>query len=103
MQGGRREVWQRFRRDRRAFACLCILGAEAACVLLLPLNMEPLAYCSSVVLSACPAAGITGVFAQMFRRDTSTAARVVTLSTLLCVVTLPVFAMISEQISGLTL
>ena len=73
------------------------------CVLLLPLHMEPLAYCSCVVLSACPAAGITGVFAQMFRRDTSTAARVVTLSTLLCVVTLPVFAVISEQISGLTL
>ena len=59
MQGGRREVWQRFRRDRRAFACLCILGAEAACVLLLPLLLGLDPYTSDLTAGfwAPPSAG----------------------------------------------
>ncbi len=70
-------------------------------VLLLPLNMDPLSYCACVILSACPTAGITSMFAQMFKRDESTAAQMVTLSTLLSIITLPIFAVIARQISGL--
>lgn len=70
-------------------------------VLLLPLNLSPLSYCACVVLSACPTAGITSMFAQIYKRDESTAAQMITLSTLLSIITLPVFAVIARQISGL--
>ena len=70
-------------------------------LLLLPLKLEPLSYCACVVLSACPTAGITSMFAQMYRRDEATAAQMVTLSTLLSIITLPIFAVIARQISGL--
>ena len=70
-------------------------------VMLLPLNMDPLSYCASVVLSACPTAGVTSMFAQMFHRDETTAARMVTLSTLLSILTLPIFAVLARRISGL--
>ena len=69
--------------------------------LLLPLKLSPLSYCACVVLSACPTAGITSMFAQMFKRDEATAAQMVTLSTLLSIITLPIFAVIARQISGL--
>lgn len=70
--------------------------------LLLPLKLSPLSYCACVILSACPTAGVTSMFAQMFRRDETTAAQMVTLSTLLSVITLPIFAVIARSISGLT-
>ncbi len=70
-------------------------------LLLLPLQLEPLSYCACVVLSACPTAGVTSMFAQMFRRDETTAAQMVTLSTLLSVLTLPVFAVLARTIAGL--
>jgi hypothetical protein len=54
-----------------------------------------------VVLSACPTAGVTAMFAQMFHRDEETAAQMVTLSTLLSIVTLPIFAVLARQIAGL--
>ncbi len=71
------------------------------CVVLLPLKLEPISYCACVVLAACPTAGTTSMFAQMFKRDVETAAQMVTLSTLLSVVTLPVFAVLARQIAGL--
>lgn len=70
-------------------------------LLLLPLNLSPLSYCACVVLAACPTAGITSMFAQMFKRDEETAAQMVTLSTLLSILTLPIFAVVARQISGL--
>lgn len=71
------------------------------CLLLLPLKLEPLSYCACVVLAACPTAGVTAMFSQMFKRDEETAAQMVTLSTLLSIITLPVFAVLARQISGL--
>ena len=83
-------------------AAVKLLAVPAiTCVLLLPLHLEPLSYCACVVLSACPTAGATAMFAQMFHRDTETAAQMVTLSTLLSILTLPVFAVLARQISGL--
>lgn len=86
-----------------ASALKLIIAPAVMCVVLLPLHLPPMAYCASVLLCACPAAGITGVFAQLYGRDTATGARVVTLSTLLCIITLPVFAVLSGHISGLAL
>ncbi len=83
-------------------AAIKLLFAPAiTMVLLLPLNMDPLSYCACVILAACPTAGITAMFAQMFKRDESTAAQMITLSTLLSIITLPVFAVLARQISGL--
>ena len=65
-------------------------------LLLLPFSLSPLLYCTCVVLAATPTAGITGIFAQKFGQDTALAAQLITLSTLLCVVTLPVFAVLSQ-------
>lgn len=79
-----------------------IVVPAVICVVLLPLNMEPLSYCACVVMAACPTAGTTSMFAQMFGRDTETAAHMVALSTLLSVITLPVFAVLARQISGLS-
>ncbi len=69
-------------------------------LLLIPLHLDPLSYCACVVLSACPTAGITSMFAQMYKRDESTAAQMITLSTLLSIVTLPVFAVLARRIAG---
>ncbi|MCD8004883.1 MAG: AEC family transporter [Oscillospiraceae bacterium] len=78
-----------------------ILAPALTCVLLLPLNLSPLAYCAVVVLAACPTAGMTSMFSQRFHRDESTAAQMVTLSTLLSLLTLPVFAVLARTIAGL--
>lgn len=64
-------------------------------VLLLPFRLNSLTYQTLVLLSACPTAGVTGIFAQQFRRDTATAAQMITLSTLLSILTLPVIALIA--------
>lgn len=65
---------------------------------LLPLRLTPLLYCTCVVLAAAPVAGTTGIFAQRFGRDTSTAAQFITLSTLLSIVTLPLFAVLAQAL-----
>ena len=70
-------------------------------VVLLPLQLEPISYCACVVLAACPTAGTTSMLAQMFQRDTKTSAQMVTLTTLLSVITLPVFAVLARSIAGL--
>lgn len=78
-----------------------IVVPAVVCVVLLPLKLEPLSYCACVVLAACPTAGTTSMFAQMFKRDVETAAQMVTLSTLLSVITLPVFAVLARQLAGM--
>lgn len=83
-------------------AAIKLIFAPAITVLLLmPLKLPPLSYCACVVLTACPTAGVTSMFAQKFGRDETTAAQMVTLSTLLSILTLPVFAVIARNISGL--
>lgn len=79
-----------------------LLVPALTALILLPLQLEPISYCACVVLAACPTAGATAMFAQMFGRDQDTAAQMITLSTLLSVVTLPVFAVAAQMVSGLT-
>lgn len=78
---------------------LVVLPALTA-LLLLPFHQEALVYCTLVILSGCPTAGITGMFAQQFRRDSGAAAQAVTLSTLLSIVTLPILATAARALAG---
>jgi len=48
------------------------------------------------ILSAAPCAGMTSIFAQRYGRDTATAAQSVSLSTLLSLFTLPLFAALAQ-------
>ena len=66
---------------------------------LLPLRLPSLVYSAAVILSATPAAGSTSILAQQFHRDPGTAAQLVSLSTLLSVLTLPVAAVASSLLA----
>lgn len=59
---------------------------------LLPFHVDPVVYVASVILAGCPSAGVTGLFAQSMGKDGTFGAQQVTLSTLLCIATLPVMA-----------
>jgi len=73
---------------------LIIPGVTA--LVLLPFNLPPLIYSVCVVLSAAPSGAVTSIFALQFGRDTDTAAQLVTLSTLLSVITLPLWVVAAE-------
>ena len=63
---------------------------------LLPFRPDPVIYVAAVILAGCPTAGATSLFAQSMGKDAALAAQQVTLSTLLCVVTLPVMASLAQ-------
>ncbi|MEG0765250.1 MAG: AEC family transporter [Pseudoflavonifractor sp.] len=67
-------------------------------VLLLPFHLDPLLYCTCVILAATPTAGVTSIFAQRFGQDTATAAQLVTLCTLLSILTMPIFAVLAQML-----
>lgn len=70
-------------------------------LLLLPFKLEAVSFVSVVILAGVPTAGVTAMFAEQFDRDKDGAAQVVTLSTLLSILTLPVVAVAAECIAGL--
>lgn len=74
---------------------LVIVPAITA-VALLPFRLDPMLYCVTVVLAATPTAGATSIFAQRFERDAALAAQLVTLTTLLSAITLPVFSVLAQ-------
>lgn len=92
-----------FRRGDLWLASLAKLAALPALtmVLLLPFRLSALAYQTLVILSACPTAGVTSIFAQRFNRDPASAAQLVTLSTLLSIATLPVAAVLAAAVCPL--
>ena len=63
---------------------------------LLPFRPDPVIYVAAVILAGCPTAGATSLFAQSMGKDAALAAQQVTLSTLLCVVALPVMASLAQ-------
>lgn len=79
---------------------LAIMPIFAALVLL-PFHLSPLLYCTMVILAGTPAAGTTSMFAQRFGQDTAAAAQLVSLSTFLSIVTLPLVAVLAQQLSAL--
>ena len=66
-----------------------------------PLGLDPIVYCTIVILAATPCAGITSIFADRFGCDSLTAAQLVSLATLLSIITLPVFSALAKSIAGL--
>lgn len=66
--------------------------------LILPFGLNASAYSTVVILAGCPIAGITGIFAQSFRRDAATTAQSITLSTLLSILTLPVVTLYAHAV-----
>lgn len=90
-------------REKRLYAAAALKLAVMPLVtlaLLLPLGLKPMALMTIVILAGCPTAGATSMFAQMFRRDTAAAARLVTLSTLLSILTLPLVALAARYLGG---
>ena len=51
-------------------------------------------------LSGCPTAGVTSLFSQNMGKDAGLAARQVTLSTLLCIITLPLAAALAQFLAA---
>lgn len=70
---------------------LLVLPALTAAVLL-PFSLDSRIYIASVILAGCPTAGATSLFAQSMGKDAAFGAQQTTLSTLLCVLTLPLMA-----------
>lgn len=67
-------------------------------LLLLPFRPDPRIYMAAVILGGCPTAGVTGLFAQSMGKDPTLGAQQTTLSTLLCVLTLPVMAAVAGML-----
>ena len=86
-------------RDRRVYsvsAVKLLLIPAVTMLVLLPFHLDRVTYTAAVILSGCPVAGATSLFCQLMGKDTGLAARFITLSTLLCIVTLPLAALAAE-------
>lgn len=82
-------------------AAFKLLAAPAITALvLLPFRFSPMLYCICVILAATPTAGSTSLLSQHFDQDTTSAAQLVALSTILSIVTLPIFAVLAQEISA---
>lgn len=69
-------------------------------LVMLPLKLEPVTFMAIAILAACPVAGATSLFCQINGKDPSMAARTVTLSTVLCIITLPAVAAVAGMLAG---
>ena len=69
-----------------------ILVPAIVLLALAPLKLDYLLYATCVILCSSPVAGMTPIFAVKFGGDTVSASQSVTLSTLLSILTMPVFA-----------
>jgi len=84
-----------------AAAAVKLLAAPAIIALvLLPLHLSPLLYCTAVIVAATPTAGVTSIMAQRLEGDTATAAQLITLSTLLSIAALPVFSVLAQAVAA---
>ena len=89
--------------DRRLYlvSAIKLVGLPVLTALvLLPFRLDRVVYVTLVILSGCPTAGINSLFAQSMGRDAGLAARQLTLSTLLCIVTLPLAALLARTLAG---
>jgi predicted permease len=68
-------------------------------LVLLPLGVEPIIVVAVTILAGCPTAGATSIMSEMMGKDSSLAARLVTLSTIFCVITLPLVAAIARMVA----
>lgn len=68
-------------------------------LVLLPLKLDPMIVLAVVILAGCPTAGSTSIMSEVMGKDTSLAARLVTLSTILCIITLPLVAAVAKLLA----
>ncbi|MBQ9890577.1 MAG: AEC family transporter [Firmicutes bacterium] len=64
--------------------------------LLLPLQINRTTYIALVILFGTPVAGVTSIFAEKYDRDSQLAAQMVSLTTILSIITLPLIAVLAE-------
>lgn len=83
-----------------AAAFKLVAAPVVTALLLLPFGLDPILYCTCVVIAATPTAGATSIFAQLFGRDTAAAAQLITLTTILSILTLPVFVVLAQALAG---
>ncbi len=69
-------------------------------VVLLPFRVDPMVFTATVILAGCPTAGATSLFAQSMGKDAALAAQQITLSTLLCLATLPAAAVLAQLLAA---
>lgn len=89
-------------RDKKLYAASAakLLGAPLlAAAIMLPFRPDWTVFTAIVILSGCPTAGVASLFAQSMGKDAAMAARQVTLSTLLCIVTLPLIAVLAQMLA----
>ena len=70
-------------------------------LVLLPFGLDEVTYMAIVILAGCPVAGATALFCQLNGKDPSLAARMVTLSTILCIITLPLVSTAARLLMGM--
>ena len=90
-------------RDKKLYAASAIKLAGLpvlTALLLLPFRLDSVIFSALVILSGCPTAGATSLFSQNLGKDASLAARQITLSTLLCIVTLPLAAVLAQLLAA---
>ena len=90
-------------RDKKLYAASAVKLAGLpvlTALVLLPFRLDPVIYTALVILSGCPTAGVTSLFSQNMGRDAGLAARQITLSTLLCIVTLPLAAVLAQFLAA---
>ena len=99
-QMARTDLFSTFRRKDLYFVSLLKLFVFPALFTLaaLPFGAEKSLMVALVLMTACPVAGVTGILAQLYNRDASSAAQSVSLTTLLSLLTLPLIAAVMAQI-----
>ncbi len=72
-----------------------------AALLLVPFHLDKEFYVAIIILFGTPVATSTGIFAERYGRNVAYAAQLVSLSTLLSILTLPVIAVMAEYLTTL--
>lgn len=90
-------------RDRKSYeasAIKLVLLPLVTAAVLLPFRSDRLFYMTAVILAGAPTAGATSMFAERFNKSPERTAQLVTFSTLLSILTLPVVTVLAEAIAG---
>ncbi len=89
-------------RSLYAVAAVKLLAVPLVTMLvLLPFRLDPDTFTAIVILAACPTAGATSLFCQLMGKDGALSARLISLTTLLSLVTLPLVASAARAVSTL--
>ena len=91
-------------RDKKLYAASVIkllVVPVISMLVLMPFGLDPTVFVAVVILAGCPTAGATSLMCQTMGKDTSLAARLVTLSTIFSIVALPVVAAVAGVLANL--